>query len=152
MNSTAPAVMTGPRLRVRTPLGDHEVDPRDIVVFPEGIPGFEQCRQFVVLSAVDTAPVQCLHALGGSAATFLGIDPRLVLQGYRCALSEQDRRRVGANGDDRLLWLALITLDDAEVPSVNLRAPIVINPARMIGFQIIPHDSLYPLRHPLEIG
>jgi len=34
-------------------------------------------------------------------------------------------------------------------PSVNLRAPVVINPARMVGCQVMPHDSLYPLRHPL---
>jgi flagellar assembly factor FliW len=38
---------------------------------------------------------------------------------------------------------------DAEGATVNLRAPIVINPSRMTGFQVMPHNSLYPLRHPL---
>jgi flagellar assembly factor FliW len=33
--------------------------------------------------------------------------------------------------------------------AVNLRAPIVINPTRMVGQQVIPHNSVYPLRHVL---
>ena len=28
----------------------------------------------------------------------------------------------------------------------NLRAPVVINPAQMVGYQVVPQDSLYPLR------
>ena len=33
--------------------------------------------------------------------------------------------------------------------SANLRAPIVINPQRMIGRQVLPDDGLYPIRHVL---
>ena len=36
-----------------------------------------------------------------------------------------------------------------ERPTVNLRAPIVINPQTMVGYQLMPSNSLYPLRHPL---
>ena len=50
------------------------------------------------------------------------------------------------------LWLALVTMDAGQGPSVNLRAPIVVNPARMLGFQDMPHNSLYPLRHPLALA
>ncbi len=138
-------------LRVVTPFGERTIEPFDIVNFPEGLPGFERCRQFVVLSSTATSPVKCLHALDGTKASFLAIDPRQVTPGYRCALSAQDRRRLGADAGDALLWLALITLDQDTVASVNLRAPVVINPERMVGFQVIPHDSLYPLRHPLVV-
>ena len=31
----------------------------------------------------------------------------------------------------------------------NLRAPIVINPQRMIGRQVLPDEGLYPIRHAL---
>jgi flagellar assembly factor FliW len=47
------------------------------------------------------------------------------------------------------LWLAIVTLDQDERAFVNLRAPIVVNPERMLGYQVMPHNSLYPLRHPL---
>jgi flagellar assembly factor FliW len=70
-----------------------------------------------------------------------------VLEGYRCELSEADRARIGADATTPLLWLALVTVEQSGAVSVNLRAPIVINPTTMMGQQVLPHDCLYPLRH-----
>ena len=41
----------------------------------------------------------------------------------------------------------LVTVEQGGAVSVNLRAPIVINPGTMMGQQVLPHDCLYPLRH-----
>ncbi|MDO8837272.1 MAG: flagellar assembly protein FliW [Vicinamibacterales bacterium] len=137
------------RLRVQTRFGEFEADPRNVLHFPVGMPGFEQCRRFVVLSSMTMAPVQCLHAVDGPAASFLVVDPRLVLPDYRCILSGPDRERLGVTDDMPLLWLAIVTVQEDQRTSVNLRAPIVINPARMLGFQVVPYDSLYPVKFPL---
>ena len=137
------------RLRVQTRFGEFEADPRNVLCFPVGVPGFEQCRRFVVLSSITMAPVQCLHAVDGPPASFLVVDPRLVLPEYRCLLSGPDKERLGATDDAPLLWLAVVTVQEDGRASVNLRAPIVVNPARMIGFQVMPYDSLYPVRFPL---
>jgi flagellar assembly factor FliW len=137
------------RIRVTTRFGEFDADPRDMLSFPEGLPGFEQCRRFVLLSSLPMAPLQCLHAVDGPAATFLAIDPRLVLDNYRCTLTPADRLRLGATENTPLVWLALIVVTDEGEATVNLRAPIVINPSRMVGFQVVPSNSLYPLRHPL---
>jgi flagellar assembly factor FliW len=138
------------RRRLETSVGTFEVADTDTIVFPDGLPGFEACRRFVILSSPDIAPLHCLHAVDGQAASFLGIDPRVVLPAYRCVLGEADRVKLGVAGEAPLLWLALVTVDQDQAPSVNLRAPIVVNPARMVGCQVMPHDSLYPLRHPLN--
>jgi flagellar assembly factor FliW len=137
------------RLRVQTRFGEFESDPRNVLYFPVGIPGFEQCRRFVVLSSIDMAPVQCLHAVDGPPASFLVVDPRIALPDYRCVLSGPDKERLGVTDEVPLLWLAVVTVQDDGRTSANLRAPIVINPARMIGFQVMPYDSLYPVRFPL---
>ncbi|MBI4475693.1 MAG: flagellar assembly protein FliW [Acidobacteria bacterium] len=137
--------------RLQTRFGDFQIDPRSLVHFPEGLPGFERCRRFALLSSVEMAPLQCLHAVEGPEASFLTIDPRLVLPKYRAVLAEADRQRLGIEGDGPLLWLALIALGENGSASINLRAPVVINPARMIGYQLMPSNGLYPLRHPLVI-
>jgi flagellar assembly factor FliW len=137
------------RLIVQTRFGEFEADARNMLQFPVGVPGFEQCRRFVVLSSVAMAPVQCLHAVDGPPASFLVVDPRLVLADYRCILSGPDKERLGVVGDEPLLWLAVVTVHEDQGASVNLRAPIVINPARMLGFQVVPYDSLYPVKFPL---
>jgi flagellar assembly factor FliW len=137
-----------PRLQLYTHFGAFELRSEDIISFPTGLPGFETARRFVILSTPGSAPLQCLQAVDGPSPSFLVVDPRLVLDGYRTRLNQSDLARLGVSDDSSLVWLAIITVG-AEGAFVNLRAPVVINPARMVGFQLVPSDSLYPLRHPL---
>jgi flagellar assembly factor FliW len=150
MTERAPTEIASPPRHIRTDFGSFDVAAEDIVHFAEGLPGFEQCRRFVVLSSPSIEPLHCLHAIEGPSASFLAVDPRAVLPNYRCTLGEADRVKLEARPDAPLVWLALVTIDETHGPSANLRAPVVINPARMIGCQVMPHNSLYPLRHPLS--
>jgi len=127
-----------------------EITVSETVTFPNGIPGFESCRRWVVLAAEGHTPLRRLHAVDGAEASFLALDPRQVLEGYRCELSDADRARIGATDTKTpLLWLALVNVEASGAVSINLRAPIVINPKTMMGQQVLPHDCLYPLRHVL---
>jgi len=121
---------------------------RNAVSFPDGIPGFEACRHFVLLTSDALAPLQRIESIEGPPAAFLGIDPRLVLEGYRGSLSATDLRALEADAETTLLWFAIISESEG-VLYANLRAPIVINPQRMVGRQVLPDDGLYPIRHPL---
>ena len=122
---------------------------RNAIAFPDGIPGFEACRQFVLLASEAIAPLQRLESIEGTPAAFVGIDPRLALADYRCRLSESDLRALGADASTTLLWFAIISADADGTLTANLRAPIVINPQRMIGRQVIPDNGQYPIRHVL---
>lgn len=130
--------------------GDGAADRKNVITFSKGLPGFEACRSFV-LSATGNSDLQCLSSLDGPNVSFLTIDPRRALQGYRCQLTEADRFLLGASeeDDDRLVWLALLMVEPGGTVTVNLRAPIVINPDRMLGQQVIPYQCIYPLRHVL---
>jgi flagellar assembly factor FliW len=101
------------------------------------------------MAAEEATPLRRLHAIDGPEASFLAIDPRAVLDNYRCDLSASDRRRLGAGDTDPLLWLAIVMVETTGALTVNLRAPIVINPKTMTGQQVLPHNCLYPLRHVL---
>ena len=138
MSTSAAASATNP--------DDSSAEPL-IVEFPSGIPGFETCHRFVLVSSPELAPLACLRSLDPPEASFLTVDPRLLDPSYDLTLREFERARLGA-GDEPLLWLALVTVIDGDA-SANLRAPIVINPQRMIGRQVLPDDGLYPVRHPL---
>ena len=150
MKPFAPAQELPPDTDTDTDAGALAPRAKDVVAFPDGLPGFESCRSFVVLSLDDAPPLQCLQGLEGPRPAFLTIDPTLVLKHYRLLLSPADRLRLDVREDDALLWMAIVTYGADETATVNLRAPLVINPRLMIGFQVMPHDSLYPLRHPLR--
>jgi flagellar assembly factor FliW len=139
---------SGDLTRVETAFGTFDVSPDEIISFPAGLPGFEECRRFVVLSSRELDPFKCLQSVEGPSASFLAVDPRRVFPDYRCVLSDVDRARLGESGEESLVWLAVVSvLDDKTL--VNLRAPIVVNPARMLGYQLMPSNSLYPLRFEL---
>jgi flagellar assembly factor FliW len=128
---------------------DAEITVSETVTFPNGIPGFEASRRWVVLAAEGATALRRLHGIDGVQASFLALDPRHVLEGYRCELSDADRARIGADPAAPLLWLALVSVEPSGAVTANLRAPIVINPKTMLGQQVVPHDSIYPLRHVL---
>jgi flagellar assembly factor FliW len=136
---------------IDTPFGTFPLDRRAAIEFPEGLPGFERCARFVLLASDELAPFCCLHAVEGPPSSFLAIDPRLVVPGYRALLSQTDQLRLGCReGDDSTVVLALVGFDDGGTPYANLRAPVVINPARMRGCQVMPHQSPHPIRSPLS--
>jgi flagellar assembly factor FliW len=138
------------RLQVRSRFADVEVAAEDVLTFPDGLPGYEGRRQFVLLDHPDASPLKVLHAVHGEDPCFLVVDPKSVLAGYRCELSASDRLRLGASDEETLLWLAIVMVREAGDVTVNLRAPIVINPATMTGRQVMPNGCVYPLHHVLS--
>jgi flagellar assembly factor FliW len=124
-------------------------DQDGIIVFVDALPGFESCRRFVLLRSSEIAPFVRLQGLDEPRPAFLALDPRTVMGDYEPRLSEGERRRLDAERDDALLWLSLVRVD-GERAWANLRAPVVVNPRRMIGLQVVPADSVYQLDHPLE--
>ena len=135
------------RFQVRSRFADAEVNPGDVLMFADGLPGYESVRQFALLDVPEQAPLKVLHAVNASEPCFLVVDPKSVLPTYRYELSDSDLLRLGAKDDSTLLWLAMVIVDDVETVAVNLRAPIVINPERMTGRQVMPNACVYPLRY-----
>jgi flagellar assembly factor FliW len=138
------------RLQIRSRFASVDVDPKDVVTFPDGLPGYEGARQFVLLDVADLAPLKVLHAVGGSEPCFLVVDPKIVLPAYRSEISGADRTRLGAADDRGLVWLAIVAVQPGGEVTVNLRAPVVINPERMVGRQVMPNACVYPLQHVIE--
>jgi len=121
---------------------------QDTIAFAEGLPGFETHREFVLMTSPALEPFACLRGLGPDAPSFLAIDPRRIVADYRCQLSEANQARLRASSGAPLVWLALVRPGDAGA-SVNLRAPVVINPETMRGLQVVDADDSYPLDLPI---
>ena len=145
--SHAHADATVERLQVHSRFADRDVEPQHVMTFPDGLPGYEGSRQFVLLDVEDTAPLRVLHAVNAAEPCFLVVDPKNVLPNYRCEIGAADRLRLGATDESALVWLAIVSVHDGEEVTVNLRAPIVINPERMVGRQVMPNACVYPLHY-----
>jgi len=122
-----------------------------VVEFPSGIPGFEAHRRFVLIASADLSPLGCLKSVDSSDLSFLVIDPRLLSLGYDLTLNDFERARLAAGPDDALLWLAIVTITEKQA-TANLRAPVVINPAKMLGCQVIRENDQYPVEFVISLG
>jgi flagellar assembly factor FliW len=139
-----------PALNVETRFGSYLADRGAVVTVADGLPGFERCRRFVVVTAPTLQPFNCLQGLDESRPSFLTLDPRSVVKGYATELPPADRARLEVAEGDALLWLALVRLD-GDRALVNLRAPVVINARRMLGLQLIVPESPYSTEHVLPL-
>jgi len=122
-----------------------------VVEFPAGIPGFETHRRFVLIASAELSPLGCLKSVDSSDVSFLVIDPRLLSFSYDITLSDFERARIGAGPDQPLLWLAIVTITEHDA-TANLRAPVVINPGKMLGCQVIRENDQYPVQFVINLG
>jgi flagellar assembly factor FliW len=125
----------------------HTLPREALVTFPSGLPGFESCRQFVLVQSEEFDPGVCLKGLDAPGPTFFTVDPRLLAPDYRHDLTAGDAARLGATATTQCVWLVIVSCA-GEHPRVNMRAPLVINPETMRGIQIVPADSAWPVDMP----
>lgn len=123
-----------------------------VVTFPDGLPGFEQHRQFVLVGSPSLYPFTVVRGVEQDAPAFVAIDPRRVSGDYPTTLDRADLARLDARADSPLLWLALVAAGSDGAATANLRAPIVINPGTMRGIQVIAVDSPFAVDHPLQVA
>lgn len=119
-----------------------------VVRFPEGLPGFEHVHEWQLVAHDEALPFFWVRAVSEPSISLLVIDPNLITASYDVTFSRSELARVGLGPTDARLLLVVVTLRP-EGPTANLRAPLVIDPARMVGAQIILDDPDWPLRHPV---
>lgn len=119
------------------------------VTFPDGLPGYEDHRRFVLVASPSLEPFTLVRGLQEHAPAFLAIDPRAIDPDFTLDLRPADFDRLGTTADRPLLWLAMVSAPAGEPATVNLRAPLVISPDSMRGVQLVREDAAYRFDHPL---
>jgi flagellar assembly factor FliW len=127
---------------------------KSVIHFPEGIPGFETCKRFVILEPDDLAPLLLLHTVEGDALSLPVLPVEVVASNYRLQLQEADRQLLGLPlhpvVGKNVVCLTVLVLPGSNQPATcNMMAPIVINPDRLLAKQVVQLDSEYSSVHPL---
>ena len=122
-----------------TQFGDLEYDDQYVVLFPQGLIGFEQYRKFIIIDDVDSEPFRWLVSLESADLSFPMLDPSLLVPDYR----------VGKAADAAPTVFVVATFGSrADKSSVNLRAPILFDNQKREGQQVILDDESLPFTFP----
>ena len=130
-----------------------QIPDESVIHFPEGVPGLDEARRFVILKPGNLEPVIVLQSLESEHVSLPVAPVRTVCADYQLQLREEDRAALEVEEDwdpSSLLCLEVITPGTLKVPPVcNLFAPIVVNPSKMLGRQVLQIGGDYPTIHPL---
>jgi flagellar assembly factor FliW len=144
-------ILTATSLIYRSPkLGDVPYGPDDVIRFPQGLPGFERLREFLLVTREECAPFVLLASLEDPEVT-LPLVP-LAATTLGLAAPADALRALGQAGEDALGYYAVVSIGvDAREIIANLRAPVVVNLDTRLGCQVILPDETLPLAAPLPL-
>ena len=126
------------------------IDEESIVVFPEGLPGFEQHSLFALIEEDRFPGLSWLQALHDSEVVFLLVDPAQIAPEYDPFLDDQDLECLhleSSHATVDLRCIAIVWREERRL-TANLRAPLVLNRQLRRGKQVILSDEQYNLRQP----
>lgn len=124
-------------------------DPAEAVEFPDGLIGFEDAHRFVTISAGERSPFLWLQSLEIPELAFLLADPDAFAPEYAPAIPGAALAALGvADEAPYLLWTtANVPAGRPRDATLNLAAPIVVDPVSRRGAQIVLDGDAYPIRY-----
>ena len=137
--------------------GEIDVEEAKILDFGEGLPGFPDDRQFVLLEGAkefggeESTPFFWLQSVSNGDVAFILMDVFSFMPDYKPVLNPADFAELGEYNDgsrqDFLIYNIVVLPEDVKKMSVNLVAPVIINQTMKKGKQIVASNSEYNVRH-----
>lgn len=123
------------------------------VRLPLGLLGFEQLKDYLLVTNPGEEPFCWLQVKDKAALAFVVINPFLVAADYQPDLPQADIQFLGIEDPDDAILLNIVTLHAGGRATVNLKGPIVINRNTLNGKQVVlANASEYAVEHPLPVA
>lgn len=138
-------------MRVNTRLlGEIDVDDALVFHFPAGLLGLEDLKRFFLIEPAPGSPWKYLQSVEDGDLALLVADPFAIHPDYAPSLPAGDLAEMGLSEDSEAALLVVAVLpEDVREMTVNLRAPLVFNPATGQARQVVLEDDRYAVRHPV---
>lgn len=128
--------------------GGLTVGAQSLLWFPLGLPGFEEKRRWVLLTPPYDATVSWLQSIECPRTALAVVEPRRFLPEYQLRVGRGELESIELQSVDSARVLVTVNRTEQGL-ALDLKAPLVINPDRRLGRQVISNDDL-PVRYSLE--
>ncbi|MBT2291625.1 flagellar assembly protein FliW [Paenibacillus albidus] len=119
-----------------------------IFLFPKGLPGFEQLKEFSLKEHNDIFSL--LSAVDQPEVTFITVNPFDFVPDYEFVLPDDTIQELGMKDKEQVSVRCIVTWhSDRLKVSVNLLAPLIFNTVDHKGKQIVLQNTTYTTKHPL---
>ena len=129
-----------------TRFGEIEVPDEKVITFPEGLIGFSSLKKFVVIRHKNSSTLYWLQSIEVPEFAFLMTFPFVLLADYDPKLNSEYMQKLGfddTNIKNAEVYCITVVPKNPKEMKVNLLSPIVINPDKNLGMQVILDNPDY---------
>ncbi|MEO0336919.1 MAG: flagellar assembly protein FliW [Pseudomonadota bacterium] len=133
-----------------TRFGPIKISQEDILRFSEGLLGFNDLSQFVLLDDPNDEIFAWLQSCDEPSIAFPVLEPELFEEKFKLSLSKSDLQSLKADDPKMLRSFCIITIpEDPSRMTANLKAPVVVNIDERVARQCVLQDNKLEIREPI---
>lgn len=130
--------------------GSLSVEQENLLTFPQGIPGFQDEKEFTLLPFPGNDWFHILQSTVTPELGFVATEPFSFFPDYEFELDEASIETLRHPEGKDLKILSILTIrEPLDRSTANLQAPVIINPAQQLGKQVILTGTDYQTQHPI---
>ena len=128
--------------------GEVSYNDEDLLIFPRGIPAFENNHQWILAGSDDSA-IRWLQNIEDGSLALPVTSPDAVRPDYNAKIPDDELKLIGTQSFSELAFLIVLSVPDGAPwnMTANLRAPILVNLRTHKAVQVIALNEEYPIKH-----
>ena len=123
-----------------TRFGRLALDPNRTVTFPSGIPGLDDCREWILLADAENEALGWLQCTTRRETALAVVSPRRFVQGYQVRVARSELAPLELSDVQQAQVLVIVGKNEEGI-TLNLKAPLIINVKRRLGRQVVANGD-----------
>ncbi len=134
---------------IQSRLGPLTITPDRVIIFPRGLIGFEQEREFTLVQIREDSPFLILQSMNDARLGLLVADPYTFIKDYDVVVGDAERKILKIENIHQVMVLVTVTIPQGkpEETTLNLSGPVIINMESHIGLQVPQMEGKFPARY-----
>lgn len=128
--------------------GERTIEAKDIIHFKQGLPGFLDEKQFVIIPLDEAGLYQILQSIHTENVAFVMTNPFHFFRNYEFDLDDATIKKLEIESEKDIAVYSIMTVHEVfDQSTLNLQAPVVINHRKQLGKQVILTNTRYETKH-----
>lgn len=138
---------------IQTRLGEMTITPDKILIFPKGLIGYQDKREFTLIQVNEESPFMLLQSMDDPEFALLVTDPYIFVSEYTVKISGAEQKLVQLDSPKQMGVLVTVSIPKGrpDETTLNLIGPIILNTRKKLGVQVPQTDLSTPSNIRLEM-
>lgn len=134
--------------------GKIAIDKEDIIRFKDGLPGFPEEKEFILIPLGENEPFLFMQSLMDADLAFFITNPFIFFKDYEFVLSDEVLEELDIKAPEDFCVYSILSMTDKNIQNMtaNLVAPVIIQNKTKEARQVILEKTSYTTREGLFHG